>query len=93
MVTFFVTSKCEKERISHSDNTRYPITFHKNKRKAKHVCFIQKRVIKCWNKKESLNTGILRLSKDQNTKVSCFHHTEQRYFSISILANILPFFF
>ena len=54
MVTFFVPLYCEKERISHSDNTRYPITFHKGKRKAKRIRDIQKRVIKCWNKKRAL---------------------------------------
>lgn len=31
---------------------------------------IQKRVIKCWNKKRALILAILRLSKDQDTKVS-----------------------
>lgn len=36
---------------------------------------------------------MLKLSKDRNTKVPHSYHTEQRYFSILIIANILPFNF
>ena len=37
--------------------------------------------------------SMLKLSKSRNTKVPHFYHTEQMYFSVLILANILPFFF
>nr|DAP31044.1 MAG TPA: hypothetical protein [Caudoviricetes sp.] len=45
---------CEKERISHSTNTRYPITFTRISVKRSIYADIQKRVIKCWNKKRAL---------------------------------------
>jgi hypothetical protein len=37
--------------------------------------------------------AMLKLSKDRNTKVPHSYHTGQRYFSVLILANILPFIF
>nr|DAW57411.1 MAG TPA: hypothetical protein [Caudoviricetes sp.] len=51
-------------------------------------------LLKCWNKKESLNTGNIKALKGSKYfRIFLPHHTEQRYFSISILANILPFNF